>query len=162
MSETNPPQLGVHRIVMRSSRVTVTLYCGDCLDLLPIEADAVVSDPPYGMNWNTDTTRFATGQRTAGPGRNRDAIIGDDTPFDPSPWLGYEKVVLWGSNHYGQRLPIGTTLVWTKVLEVFFRMRSLRGCEAGTACMRSESVFHTLRVRERQAIRYIRRRSQLC
>jgi site-specific DNA-methyltransferase (adenine-specific) len=39
----------VEPIVMRSSRVTVTLYCGDCHDLLPIEADAVVSDPPYGM-----------------------------------------------------------------------------------------------------------------
>lgn len=119
-SEPTMAAAPVQPIVLQSSRVTCTLYCGDCLDLLPIEADAVVTDPPYGMKWNTDTTRFATGQRTAGPGRNRDAIIGDDTPFDPSPWVGYEKVVLWGSNHYAQRLPVGTTLVWLKRLDEGF------------------------------------------
>ena len=27
----------------------VTLYHGDCVDLLPIECDAVVTDPPYGI-----------------------------------------------------------------------------------------------------------------
>lgn len=27
----------------------VDLYCGDCRDLLPIEADAVVTDSPYGL-----------------------------------------------------------------------------------------------------------------
>ena len=43
----------------------VTLYCGDCLDVLPeIEADAVVTDPPYGYNyesgrvWKTTTATW--------------------------------------------------------------------------------------------------------
>jgi DNA modification methylase len=118
--EPPPTRRPLEPLVLRNARCVVSLYLADCLDLLPIEADAVVSDPPYGMNWNTDSTRFATGQRTAGPGRNRDAILGDDTPFDPSPWLGYDKVVLWGSNHYAQRLPIGTTLVWLKRLDEGF------------------------------------------
>ena len=123
MSENEPPQLGVHRIVMRSSRVTVTLYCGDCHDLLLIEADAVVSDPPYGMKWDTDTTRFSGGQVEVNRGQGRSdwgQIENDETPFDPSPWLEYSRVVLWGANHYAARLPIGTTLVWLKKADHLF------------------------------------------
>lgn len=39
----------LHPIVMRSSRVTVTLYHGDCLELLPVDCEAIVTDPPYGI-----------------------------------------------------------------------------------------------------------------
>lgn len=93
---------------------------GDCLDLLPtIPADAViVSDPPYGMAWDTDSTRFtggAPGRHVRGDGRNDwGGLSGDAEPFDPTPWLNFRRVVLWGANHYAQRLPVGTTLVWLK------------------------------------------------
>jgi site-specific DNA-methyltransferase (adenine-specific) len=81
---------------------------------LPRDA-AVVSDPPYGMAWDTETTRFSGGTVKRGPGRGEGFdVIGDTQPFDPSPWLGYPEVILFGSNHYGQRLPVGTTLVWVK------------------------------------------------
>ena len=31
------------------------LWHGDCREVLPhVQADAVVSDPPYGMAWNTN------------------------------------------------------------------------------------------------------------
>ena len=40
--------------------------------------------------------------------------MGDDCPFDPSPWVGFRRVILWGSNHFAERLPVGTTLVWVK------------------------------------------------
>jgi len=98
----------------------VTLILGNCLDYLPIIADAVVSDPPYGMDWNPTTTRFSggnnPGQRSAG--RNDHAkVLDDDKAFDPSPWLNYPAVVLFGCNHYAQRLPVGTTLVWLKRLD---------------------------------------------
>jgi hypothetical protein len=98
----------------------VTLILGDCLAHLPIEADAVISDPPYGMDWNPTTTRFSggnnPGQRSAG--RNDHAkVLDDDKAFNPSPWLDYPAVVLFGSNHFGQRLPVGTTLVWLKRLD---------------------------------------------
>ena len=77
----------------------VTLYQGDCLEILPeIEADAVISDPPYGMDWDTDHTRFQTGPNGDGPGRlskqKHERIINDAEPFDPEPWLSWEKVVL--------------------------------------------------------------------
>jgi site-specific DNA-methyltransferase (adenine-specific) len=47
-------------------------------------------------------------------GRSDRTIVGDDKPFDPTPWLEFKDVILWGSNHYGRRLPIGSTLVWLK------------------------------------------------
>lgn len=96
----------------------VTLYLGDCRDLLPsINADAVVSDPPYGMKWSTRTARFSGGHNRSkrSAGRNDDrAIVGDDTPFDPAPWLAFRQVVLFGANHFASRLPVGTLLIWVK------------------------------------------------
>jgi site-specific DNA-methyltransferase (adenine-specific) len=100
----------------------VTLYCGDCRGLLaelPRSA-AVVSDVPYGMSWDTDSTRFSGGDpsknnRGRGDGRSDwGAIPGDNEPFDPEPWLAFDEAILWGSNHYAARLPVGTTLVWLK------------------------------------------------
>lgn len=98
------------------------MYCGDWRDVLPSLntdlVDAIVSDPPYGMKWDADSPRF-----TGGKGSHHKvspSIVGDDQPFDPSPWLGFPKVVLWGSNHYAQRLPVGTTLVWVKKSEAKF------------------------------------------
>lgn len=101
---------------------TVTLYLGDCRDVLPTlgKVDAVVTDPPYGMGWNTDSRRFSGGQsplinrKPWGEGRNHARVIGDDAPFDPSPWLSLAPCVLWGANHYAARLPVGRTLVWIK------------------------------------------------
>ena len=91
-----------------------TLYLGDCREIMPTlpKVDAVITDPPYGMNWNTDSTRFSGG---GSPGIKRDKIIGDDRPFDPEPFLSIGKVQLfWGFNHFAQRLPVGRTLIWLK------------------------------------------------
>ena len=104
-----------------------TLILGDCREVIGglQDIDAVVSDPPYGMNWNTDTTRFGGGHSASvarrGQGRaDWGAVSNDDQPFDPKPFLGYNKVILWGANHYASRLPVGTTLVWIKRLDPAF------------------------------------------
>lgn len=95
-----------------------TLYLGDCLTLLflhELHADAVISDPPYGMDWDTDASRFSGGVTKRGVGRSDwGDIANDDKPFDPAPWLSFTECILWGANHYAQRLEIGTTLVWIK------------------------------------------------
>lgn len=95
----------------------VTLYLGDCREILPTlgKVDAVVTDPPYGMSWNTDSTRFTGGNRKPGDGRSDFcSIVEDYVPFNPDPWLIFPEVILWGANHFAQRLPLGTTLVWLK------------------------------------------------
>ncbi|WP_287339890.1 site-specific DNA-methyltransferase [Mesorhizobium sp.] len=101
------------------------LILGDCLEVLPLlgEGMAVVSDPPYGMDWDTDSTRFSGGHNPArrSAGRNdHKAIAGDAAPFDPSPWLAFPECILFGSNHFAARLPVGTTLVWIKRLDAAF------------------------------------------
>ncbi len=97
-----------------------TVHTGDCLEVmatLPANSvDAVVTDPPYGMDWDTDSTRFSGPKQKGGPSYRNDygEIEGDAEPFDPMPWLAFPRVVMWGANHYAQRLPVGTTLVWIK------------------------------------------------
>lgn len=96
----------------------ITIYHGDCLEIAPTLAgvDCIVSDPPYGMNWRPEGLRGGKGSGREGltsvnPGA---PVVGDDDPFDPAPWLGYAQVILFGANHFAQRLPVGTTLVWIK------------------------------------------------
>ena len=59
----------------------VTLYCADCLDILPtLEAgsvDAVITDPPYGKKFKSNW------------GKKFDMIAGDDTI--PTKWLFHMK-----------------------------------------------------------------------
>jgi DNA modification methylase len=103
----------------------ITIYHGDCLEILPTlgKVDAVVTDPPYGMAWDTaDLFRKGHNRKRRRPGRNYDKPVrGDRRPFDPSPWLDIGKrQILFGANHYAARLPVGTTLVWIKRLDAAF------------------------------------------
>ena len=91
----------------------ITIFHGDCREIAPgIGHDfALIADPPYGMNLDTDMTRFSGRSRG---GRAWPRVTGDDEPFNPAPWLDYPAVVLWGVNHFAQRVPVGTWLVWAK------------------------------------------------
>ena len=95
----------------------ITIYCGDCREIAPsLTADTVISDPPYGMGWDNCVSIGPNGKGKTGTRASRygETIVGDDSPFDPTPWLSYPQVILWGSNHFGRLLPVGTTLVWVK------------------------------------------------
>lgn len=97
-------------------KIETDKYClllGDCLDVLPtLQAGSVVSDPPYGVNNNCDYTRFTGG--LAPNHHHHHGIYGDDTPFDPSPWLAFPEAILWGYQHFAKSVPVGTILVWNK------------------------------------------------
>ena len=102
----------------------VTLYLGDCREILPTlgKVDAVVTDPPYGVNLNTDNSRFSGGnvasvsRRGNGIGPAGGArIIEDDADFDPSFLVGFgDDQIVWGWNNYPNKLPRGASLVWIK------------------------------------------------
>lgn len=94
----------------------ITIFQGDCRVIAPtLEPcpEAVITDPPYGVGWDTDYTRF-----TGDHGHLNLAlppVHGDADPFDPSPWLAFERCVMFGANHYAPKLPASPTwIVWDK------------------------------------------------
>lgn len=98
----------LHRMVGRHS--TVTLYNADCLDLLPLAADAVVTDPPYGIGKDAATRRPSNYQRQAG----MLARDWDNEPVDVSGLLELAPLVaIWGGNYYPLP-PSRGWLVWHK------------------------------------------------
>lgn len=96
------------------------LHLGDCRDILSAlaAADAVVSDPPYGIGYrvNSRPPRGANlkGTKATATGA-KPMVFGDDAPFDPAPWLAFPKVALFGANYFADKLPTrGKWVVWDK------------------------------------------------
>jgi len=90
-----------------------TLYLGDCLEIAPNIKDVVslVSDPPYGI----EMCIHSPGRLAKTNKFQHVKIKGDDKPFDPIPWLKYPNVILWGGNHFADKLPSRARwLVWDK------------------------------------------------
>jgi site-specific DNA-methyltransferase (adenine-specific) len=106
----------------------ITLYNGDCRDVLPTlgDVDAIVTDPPYGQDYKVNTFYAGGTRENAVVQRNGktlivspnvyDPIIGDDRPFDPSHLLQLApELLIWGAHKFADRLPPGSWLVWDKV-----------------------------------------------
>jgi DNA modification methylase len=101
----------------------IQIYHADCRDVLPAfgPVDLVLTDPPYGIGLNTNSTRFSGGDRHSVKRRgsggidHKHPILEDDRPFDPSFLLDYSKhQIIWGWNNYPDKLPRGACLVWLK------------------------------------------------
>jgi site-specific DNA-methyltransferase (adenine-specific)/modification methylase len=82
-----------------------TLYLGDCLEILPSldGIDAVITDPPYGINWQPRVN-------------HQDQPWVDDKPFDPSPFLRLGSFHLfWGAQYFADKLPLSESwATWVK------------------------------------------------
>lgn len=105
-------QLGRHR-----------LLCGDSFDTTQIDklmngnkADMVFTDPPYGMNLDTDYSKM-------GSNKSYDKVIGDNVQFNASVLLDYfsycKEIFLWGADYYvetlGRNYPdLGSWIIWDK------------------------------------------------
>jgi len=95
----------------------ITLYLGDCMDIMPTlgKVDAVVTDPPYGIGWRTNSKKRNGGIRKHFTGKDEMPIIGDDKPFNPVPFLVGKKQIMWGANNYSSHLQNNYGwLVWDK------------------------------------------------
>ena len=100
------------------------LLCGDSSDKATVEklmdgarADMVFTDPPYGMNLDTDYSKMGD------KGRKHDAVINDDVQFDASfliDTFSYcKEIFLWGADYYietlGRKYPnLGSWIIWDK------------------------------------------------
>jgi DNA modification methylase len=85
------------------------------------KADTVFTDPPYGMNLDTDwSDRADRGNHTklGRTGRKYAPVQGDQIDFDPAhifEKFDCDEIFLWGADYYCQRLPSdGGWLVWDK------------------------------------------------
>lgn len=101
-----------------------TLYLADCLEVLPNlgTVDAVVTDPPYGIDFDCSKKRTRKSAFSMGitplADRRWKKIAGDDRPFDPTPWIQFGTVILWGGNHFADGLPSSSCwLVWDKKVD---------------------------------------------
>ena len=108
----------------QSASGDVTVYCGRWEDVVRagcVEVRGVSlihADPPYGVNERTDRKSKGRGMRKdrGWQSRDFDMVAGDDQRFDPSPLLALARpTVLWGANHYSDRVPGSPSWVyWDK------------------------------------------------
>lgn len=114
--------LGEHRLLCGSSTVDA-----DIAKLLGDERPALgLHDPPYGIDiqhaegnvGGVTAAKFAPGLtgHSIVAANAYPRIAGDDRPFDPAHLLDSgDFVVLWGANHYADKLPPSAAwIVWDK------------------------------------------------
>lgn len=97
------------------------IYHGDCREVLPLlpSCDLLLTDPPYGIDLDTDNRRFSGGhiaKHGNGIGSaNGQPIPNDCEPFNPSflTTIGRDQII-WGWHHFPDKLPRGACLVWLK------------------------------------------------
>jgi site-specific DNA-methyltransferase (adenine-specific) len=95
------------------SHAGITIYHGDCREILPsVKADVVITDPPYGIAHPTDYAKRKRGKVTACT--DYAPVHDDDQPFDPSIWID-KPCCLFGANYFADKLPPSSGwLVWDK------------------------------------------------
>ena len=101
----------------------ITIYHARCEDVLPdidpATVDLLLTDPPYGINLDTDNRGLTRGGRSHAP------VAGDSQRFDPSGLLLFGTCVLFGANLYAHSLPErGSWLVWDRDIVSGFAHRS--------------------------------------
>jgi 16S rRNA G966 N2-methylase RsmD len=100
------------------------LLCGDSTDVLAVErlmdgkkADMVFTDPPYGMNLDTDYTKMGDG------GKSYKAVIADNEQYDAgfllTTFAYCKEIFLWGADYYVETLHrsypnLGSWIIWDK------------------------------------------------
>lgn len=117
----------------------------DAIGAMP-SVDLVLTDPPYGIGFSYSGGGKSRTCRGAARGRNAGRpIVGDNAAFDPRPFL-IAPAILFGADHYMQRLPPGGMLhVWDKDPKGRLSWDSYSDAELfWTSWTRSRTVFRYL------------------
>lgn len=91
----------------------VTLYHGDCLEITEwLEADVLVTDPPYGIDWRGITTGLNKGYD-----KHKDGIASDKNPevrdLALQKW-GSKPAIVFGSWRVDKPIKTQHRLIWHK------------------------------------------------
>ncbi len=109
-------QLGNHRVMCADSTIKENvdkLMDGE-------KADMVFTDPPYGINLDTDYSNIKASNHVDFPriAKKHKQVLNDDIPYDPSFLLKIfeyvDELFLWGFDYYMDKLPVGCPIVWDK------------------------------------------------
>ena len=143
MNEAKRNECMLDPLVVRLSD-SVTLIRGDCRDVLPVECDAVVTDPPYGFGFYA--TDKAGGVVESLAWANRKAVFG--FPETLCAWASAwgkpdEWVTWWPTNKPGARckgLPREqeAIAVWGQLYEKPRRQRSANKANRAIAVLRGD------------------------
>ena len=117
---------------------SVSIINADCRAVVPLACDAVVTDPPYGVNSDR------------GDGKIRGGIHGDEAPPDLR-WVAAFPAVVWGGNNFCDQLPRSTGwLVWDKT--------HCEGCEHSQAEIAWTNTVRTVRIHREAYHGFMRQR----
>lgn len=87
----------------------IEIHHGDCREILPlIVADVLVTDPPYGINFAGQPTKW---QRRAG--KHAEDWDRDTIPEVPAIAARFDEAFVWGGNYYALP-PSRGWLAWFK------------------------------------------------
>lgn len=126
-------KLGDHVLMCGDSTdpddITKLLRGGRSADVPPVTVDMILSDPPYGMNLDTDFSTIkgslkSIGKKHGTHGNKYDKVIGDNDDFKPELILTFfenfsycKEMFLFGADYFAEYLQDknnGSWLVWDK------------------------------------------------
>ena len=110
------------------------LLCGDSTDSDQVaklmdgeKADMVFTDPPYGMNLDTDFSDMDSKFKGSKGGNKYERVIGDNEDFAPelintifACFSDVKEIFIWGADYFAELIPKrteGSWVIWDKRLE---------------------------------------------
>ena len=102
------------------------IYLGDCLEIMPLlpKVDLVVTDPPYGINYDKQQEKMFSTGRVSNGGRWKHYPVynwDEQPPLDSTICMVLEKckdAIIWGGNYFS--LPSRAKwLIWNKIQRSF-------------------------------------------
>lgn len=93
----------------------VTLYHGDCLEVSDwVAADALLTDPPYGIGWSIGQNNAAKSSAHSGIANDQDTSVRDSAL---KMWFFHKPAAVFGSFRAPAPAGVRQTLAWKKPID---------------------------------------------